>query len=81
MSMYEQLPPVSTLDGVWTATVASDAADMNDTIDVLLTAFDDKHRFGPCRWMPRNDVILPLRGDSALVVFDENQIPYVIMWW
>lgn len=81
MSVYEQLPAHSSLAGIWRGSVATDASGMNDTIYVLITAFDDTHRFGPCRWMPRDAVQLPLRGDECLVVFDEKDIPYVIMWW
>lgn len=84
MSLYDDITHSQTeggLDGIWSGTVATNAAGMTSTVEVLIGAFDAKHRFGPCRWMARDATALPERGDSCLVVFDEKQRPFVIAWW
>jgi len=80
MSIYDDLPERETLDGVWRAIIATPAASANDPVFVTITAFDNKHRFGPCRWVTK-EAILPSRGDDCLVVFADDQRPYVIAWW
>ena len=81
MSIYDQLPAESgTLDGVWTGTIAVGAEGAGDEVEVLLDSFDNVHKFGPCKWFYRGGV-LPERGNECLVVFNEEQVPFVISWW
>ena len=81
MSIYDELPPASEgLDGVWTGTIAVGAEGAGDEVEVLLDSFDNVHKFGPCKWFYRGGV-LPERGNECLVVFNEEQIPFVIAWW
>ena len=35
---------------------------------------------GPCRWTPRGQM-LPKKGDLALIMFDETQEPWIVVWW
>jgi len=78
--LYEEAPIENTLDGAWRGTIATDAANMDDTVEVLLRSHDGKHRFGPAQWVARGHE-LPERGNQCLVVFDEKSMPYVIAWW
>jgi microcystin-dependent protein len=80
-NIYDELPPASeALDGAWSGTIASGATSAGDEVEVLLDGFDDKHRFGPCKWFARGSV-LPERGNECLVIFNEEQVPFVVSWW
>jgi hypothetical protein len=61
----------------WAAKIAG--APDDDRVEVTLDNFDRKLRFGPCAFMPI-DGETPARGDRALVVFDENNDPWVACW-
>lgn len=62
-------------------TIATDAVDFTTLIQFILPDFDDEQRWGPCRWMPRDSVSLPQRGDKCLVVFDNQMNPWILAWW
>ena len=47
---------------------------------MLLDSFDNVHRFGPCIW-PARGTALPQRGDLCKVMFDEEQRPFIVVWW
>jgi hypothetical protein len=80
--IFEDLPQRESLATCWRGTIARAPSDELDTVDVLIDAFDATHRHGPARWGPRNDTGgLPDRGDVCIVVFDEQDRPYVIGWW
>ena len=80
-AIYDELPPASeSLDGVWSGIVASDAQGLADEVEVLLDSFDNVHRFGPCIW-PARGTALPQRGDLCKVMFDEEQRPFIVVWW
>lgn len=72
---------LASFNGVFSCTVSTDALDATDQVMVIIDAVDSQVQFGPCMWQPRSDSTLPLRGDFALVIFDNNRIPYVIAWW
>ncbi len=44
-----------------------------------------EHLIGPARWAPRvdavGDTVTPVAGDEALVMFDDNGDPWVVVWW
>ena len=79
--LAEDFPPRESLSTVWRGTIAKPPSDAYGTVEVLIDAFDKTHRFGPCRWGPRDEAGLPERGDICIVVFDEQNRPYVIGWW
>jgi hypothetical protein len=80
--MIEDYPQRESLSTVWRGRIAREPEDELDSVDVLLDGFDATHRFGPARFVPRNDPGgLPSRGDICIVVFDEQNRPYVIGWW
>lgn len=61
--------------------VAESATGFNQPVNVVIDAIDNEvYYHGPCRWMPRgND--LPAAGDECLIVFDEQNEPWVVNWW
>ena len=68
--------------GAWRATIATEADDILMPVMVTIPAFDANLQWGPCRWMPRgNSVTFPVRGDQALVIFDNERTPWIISWW
>jgi hypothetical protein len=80
-NMIEDYPKGESLSTVWRGTIAKAPTDEYGTVEVLLDAFDNKQRFGPAKWGPRDEAGLPERGDPCIVVFDEQNRPYVIGWW
>jgi hypothetical protein len=80
-NIYEERPQPLTLEGVWAGTIAKAPVSDYAPCEVLINAFDSVHRFGPAKWGPRDTNGLPERGDACIVVFDEQNIPYVIGWW
>jgi hypothetical protein len=81
VSLYEDIREHhSTLDGFWSGRIANDVGGDDEPVYVVIPAFDNSFRFGPCKWSTKVQ-LLPRRGDECLVVFDEKQRPYVIDWW
>lgn len=66
---------------VYTGMIAEDANDFDDAIDVVVKDYSDKFRHGPCRFPRCNGATLPLRGDDCLVAFDENDDPWIVVWY
>lgn len=68
----------------WEARIA--ATPLNGGVEVTIPSYSTKHRFGPCPYMaraaldPSDPPDEPIRGDRALVVFDENSDPWVVCW-
>lgn len=54
-------------------------ATLDDDVWVLIPSFDEEIMVGPCAWQPRGD-LLPQVDDRCLVVFDENDEPWVVLW-
>lgn len=66
------------------ATFVDDVASHQDEARVLITSFDSAATFGPCPWPSRHDgagLVLPARGDRALVAFSDDNQPWVVAWW
>lgn len=70
------------INRAWKAVVYEDAADSTDRVRVVIPGISTIHLFGPCRWMageaPHK---YPEKGDSALVIFDDDNEPWIIGWW
>jgi hypothetical protein len=65
----------------WFGTVHSAPADLSDRMSVVVPDFDPGFVWTECRWMPRDAVSLPAKGDACVVVFDNRIQPWVLAWW
>lgn len=62
------------------ALIANSPVSDTDDLFVTIPGFDEgANQWGPCPFMPRGDV-LPSRGDMALVVFSDSNVPWVVAW-
>jgi hypothetical protein len=82
-AVFDELEPAATptLTGAWAGVIASNPGDVGEQLDVTIPAVDPQLKFGPCRWQSRDATSLPVKGDECLVVFDNNQSPWVAIWW
>lgn len=63
---------------VWSGFIASPPS--GQTVEVVLPGYDETLRIGPCPYVARADGGDPVRGDAVLVVFDDDNDPWVIAW-
>ena len=68
--------------------IRSTPTDESDPVMVSIPARDPERRnwlYGPCPWSPRivsgSQFGWPSQGDVALVVFTEEDEPWVVEWW
>jgi hypothetical protein len=77
-SFVDVLPRVEPTTAAVEATIAKPPATTTDNLFVTIETFDgNRQQWGPCRWIPGS--VLPKRGDSCLVVFDEREAPWVLL--
>lgn len=86
MSVYEDMAPVPQLSMLWDGIVDSDPANFNEKIYIIIPDMqsdpsDPPIRIGPVRWMPRDAVSLPQKGNTCAVIFTNDREPWVIAWW
>jgi len=79
--MHEETERPVANQHVWQGTIASDAQDSLDPVDVIIPNIDDRTRWEDCPWMPRDNVSKPKRGDDCVVTFDNNRRVTVVAWW
>lgn len=79
--MHEETAPTLVNQGVWSATIASNAVDFLDPVDVIIPGIDGTTRWEDCPWQTRDNLDLPQRGDDCVVVFDDQTKVSVIAWW
>lgn len=71
--------------------IATSPTTWTDDLFVTIGSFDGhRQQWGPCVWAPRIADVpgapptlaihFPVRGDDCLVVFDEDELPWVVMW-
>lgn len=81
MSIYDALPRLSgDVQQVWSGIIVSAPADTSETIDVIIPDISTDIRHEDCQWMSGEDWILPKVGDNCLVVFDNDNRPWVVSW-
>jgi microcystin-dependent protein len=81
VELKKSVPQDRSPAGNWYGRIATDAVDINDPVEVVIPAFSEDLRWGPCRWQARGDNILPARDDEALVTFDNLKNPWIGAWW
>lgn len=84
MSVYDDTEPVQHMSKVWRGLIAANVADLTSKAYVTIPDMDPDGpgiRIGPCRWQSRDAVSLPVRGDECLVIFDNDNEPWVVAWW
>lgn len=59
-------------------TVATTVTSPSDDLYVIVHSFDGgRVQWGPCPWVPSS--ALPVRGEDCLVLFDEQEVPWVMV--
>lgn len=62
--------------------IATDAVDEASEVEVIVPDYSDRYRHGPCRFPLCNGPdSYPSRGDVCLVGFDEDDDPWIIVWY
>src|SRR5262252_4378767 len=79
--MHEETAPTVVTQTVLAGTIASDAQDSLDPVDVIIPGIDDTTRWEDCPWQPRDNMGLPKRGYDCVVVMDDNTRITVVAWW
>ena len=51
-----------------------------DDLFVVLPDVGEDYAYGPCKWGAIHGTTLPAQGASAVLAFDQNDVPYVV-WW
>lgn len=81
MSLFEEQRPRENMNRVWHGSIASNPADLEDRVDVVIPDLDSRLSIRGCRWQSRDATSLPIRGDTCLVIFDNNKEAWVVAWW
>lgn len=79
--LFENLPDRSPMQRTWAAVIASNPSDFADLVSVTIPGLDANLRWEDCKWQARNDVDFPQRGNTCLVIFDDNMQLWVVAWW
>jgi len=79
--IYDQTEPERIQARVWNGWIASGAVDSLDRVDVVIPKLDPNLRWTDIRWQPRDNMILPKRGDDCAVIVDNNGEMWVVAWW
>jgi hypothetical protein len=80
--LYDRIPARQGLPKQWVgAFVPPIPNSFDDLAYVIIPDLDSQLKVGPCRWQARDTVTLPASGDEALVVFDNDNSPWVVAWW
>ena len=59
--------------------ISETATNVLDRISVTIDQLGDVTH-GPCNWIPRGQM-LPRKGDLALIIFDDTNEPWIVVWW
>jgi hypothetical protein len=80
--MFDMLPDrAGAMLNLWQGRIIANATDFADELDIVIDDIDPTIKFDGCRWMARNSIDLPQSGDICLVAFDNNNRPWVVVWW
>lgn len=65
----------------WRGVISNNPADLSDRLDVVVPDFDPQFKWQNCKWQSRDETSLPASGDTCLLVLDNRNQPWVIVWW
>jgi len=71
---YEEQHPI------WRGIIAKTPDDIEEDIPVILPEWDATLKWGPAKWVFKDDQNIPQEGDECLVVFDNNRVPWITAW-
>jgi hypothetical protein len=80
-SIFDDRAPRPPFQRVWRALINQDADDLLHRLMVIIPEMDPSFEIGPCRWQSRDGVSLPTIGDECLVIFDNDNEPWIVAWW
>src|SRR5215831_3032156 len=79
--LYDETEAPRVTQRLWNGTIASNAVDFLDVVDVIIPNIDSKTRWEDCRWQARDNYALPKRGDACIVSIDNDTRITVLAWW
>jgi hypothetical protein len=79
--IYDDLPRPHPPQVVWSGTVANNVSDFATKLQVIIPGLNRDTVWKNCRWQARNTIDFPQEGDDCLVVFDDNNELWVVVWW
>lgn len=79
--LFDRIPQKPGLPKVWAGTIISNPTHFSDLIEFVITDIDPTLKLGPSRWQARDAVSLPASGDDCLVIFDNDNEPWIVAWW
>lgn len=80
-NIFEEQRPTPGLKDIWRGKIASSPPDFTTKVYVTIPDLDPNLKIGPARWQTRDPVGLPVKGDDCLVILDNDNEPWVVMWW
>jgi hypothetical protein len=81
MALFDDTEPVRHVAKTWQGVFSRDVADLTNLAYVTIPDMDPHLEIGPCRWQSRDQVSLPVKGDVCLVIFDNDNAPWIAVWW
>lgn len=79
--IFDALPDRPALQRVHRAVIATNPGDFDERVSVIIPDLDNTLRWEACRWQSRNSIDMPARGDECLVILDNNNEVWVVVWW
>jgi hypothetical protein len=95
VSIYDALPERRGISPIWQGWIVKDINALDVLASVIIPDIDSDLQIDGCMWMPRpplsttfvppstlnQTLIWPKRGDDCLVVFDNDNRPWITVWW
>lgn len=79
--LYDSLPEQSSPQVAWSGIIATNPPDFATKVAITIPGIDPNLRWTNCKWQARNDIDMPIRGNSCLAIFDDNNQIWVVAWW
>lgn len=79
--VFDDLPGRPPLQRIWQGQIATNPVDFSERVSVIIPGLVPSTRWEGCRWQSRNSVDMPQRGDDCLIMIDNNNELWVVVWW